>query len=470
MMKRANALSCLLPFIYILPVFALSGCLIGSSATTPNTPSTTTTPTTPTATPGSTPSTPSAGVTTRFITGGNTGFANPGFLAIDGKQNVWVSNMGLFASPGATELTQSSGYDPASAINIINTNPYYDFFNARDIAIDKSNNIWIVTNESQYLTMAMSNNLIELTAASGYALAGALVIPLNNFGKANGIAIDGAGNIWVSIFDGLGLMGGIVEFPYSLISASGASGISIATAANFLTTPNNLPNPTGSIHGPIKLAADHAGNIWIANYYGNSVTELPASAISATGATGASISAASLTISGGNANFNAPTGIAVDQTGNVWVANIGTNSVIELPYSALSASGATVSSIAANSVSISAGTTGFSGPSGVAVDGAGNIWIANNNNAGSVTELTNSSGYSAGSAVNMPVGSPSVNNTPTDIAVDGSGNVWITNSGIYLGPGGGYKFVNYSGGGVTELIGVAAPLTTLPVLPGVAGP
>ena len=449
-------------FVVTLSTLPLSGCLGGNSSSSGSTAPAPISSGTGTSTTGN-------ALNAHFITGGTTGFANPGLVAIDGNQNVWITNMGLFAPPGVTELTQRSGYNAASAINIIDNSPYYYFFNVRDIAIDKSNNIWIVTNESQLLTTALSTNLIELTSASNYALSSALVIPLTSFGKANGIAIDGVGNIWVSIFDGIGLMGGIVEFPYASISASGATGTSIAASANFLATPNNLPDPTGSIHGPIKMAADHAGDIWIANYYGNSVTELPASAVTAPGATGASIQAASVTIGGGNTGFNAPTGIAVDQDGNVWIANIGNNSVTELPATAISVAGATATTMATAAVNISGGMTSFSGPTGIAVDGAGNIWIVSNNGAGSITELTKSSAYSAANAINFPVGAANVNNTPTGIAVDGAGNVWVTNSTILLGPGGGYKFVTYTSDGVTEFPGIAAPVTTLPVLPGVAG-
>ena len=463
MTKRTFGNILFLLFAVTVPALLLSGCLGGGGSSSGST--------APLAPPPPTTSTPASGNTfnAHFITGGTTGFANPGLLAIDGNQNIWITNMGLFASPGMTELTQHSGYDPASAVNIVDNSPYFYFFNVRDVAIDASNNIWIVTNESQLLTTSLSTNLIELTATSNYALSGALVIPLTGFGKANGIAIDGAGNVWISIFDGIGLMGGIVEFPYGSISAPGATGPAIAASANFLATPNNLSNPTGSIHGPIKMAADHAGNIWIANYYGNSVTELPASAITAPGATGASIQAASVTISGGNTSFNAPTGIAVDQAGNVWVANIGNSSVTELPVTAISAAGATANTIATSAVNISGGATSFDAPTGVAIDGAGNVWIANNNHAGSITELTKASAYSAASAINFPAGKTNVNNTPTGIAVDGAGNVWVTNSTILLGPGGGYSFVTYTSAGVTEFPGVAAPVTTLPILPGVAG-
>jgi hypothetical protein len=82
--------------------------------------------------------------------------------------------------------------------------------------------------------------------------------------------------------------------------------------------------------------------------------------------------------------------------------------------------------------------------SGLAIDGAGNIWVSdlNNSTGHNVTELSNSgspispsTGYLAGAG--YKAGS---------IAVDGSGDVWIA-SGLYYG-------------GLIELIGAATPVVT----------
>jgi DNA-binding beta-propeller fold protein YncE len=65
-----------------------------------------------------------------------------------------------------------------------------------------------------------------------------------------------------------------------------------------------------------------------------------------------------------------PHGIAIDASGNVWVANEGSNNVTEL-----SISGTTI------------GTYGVgSGPYGIAIDASGNVWVANHNTS-IVTEI-----------------------------------------------------------------------------------
>jgi len=115
-----------------------------------------------------------------------------------------------------------------------------------------------------------------------------------------------------------------------------------------------------------------------------------------------------ITYTGGG--LNAPTSIAADATGAVWVTNSGNASVTKL-----SNTGAAVSS----SSGFTAG--GFSTPSGIAIDPSGNAWVANSGD-NTVTEL-NSAGTTGA------VFSGNGLSTPKSIAIDGSGNVWVSDSG-----------------------------------------
>jgi hypothetical protein len=94
----------------------------------------------------------------------------------------------------------------------------------------------------------------------------------------------------------------------------------------------------------------------------------------------------------------------VDQSGNVWVANYGSNNVTKL-----SSAGATLGTY-----------SGGTNPIGVAVDQSGNVWVANAS-SNNVTKLS-----SAGATL----GTYSVGSGPQyDVAVDQSGNVWVANYG-----------------------------------------
>jgi len=84
---------------------------------------------------------------------------------------------------------------------------------------------------------------------------------------------------------------------------------------------------------------------------------------------------------------------------------------------------------------------------GMAIDGAGNVWLANYNNS-SVSEFSN-----AGTAITPSKGFTAVGgiSQPYGIAIDSSGNVWVPTIGTRS---------------VAELIGAATPVIT-PLVAGV---
>jgi DNA-binding beta-propeller fold protein YncE len=85
---------------------------------------------------------------------------------------------------------------------------------------------------------------------------------------------------------------------------------------------------------------------------------------------------------------------------------------------------------------------GLNTPQGIAVDGLGNVWVANN--AGkSVTELNNS-GAAFSPSTGFIGGAIS---SPFSLAIDGSGNVWVSNNAA-------------GSNSVTEIVGAAAPVVT----------
>ena len=106
------------------------------------------------------------------------------------------------------------------------------------------------------------------------------------------------------------------------------------------------------LSAPKGVAVDNSGNVWIANSGGNSVTELANSGSPLSGSTGYTIG-----------SLNAPSGIAIDTAGNAWISNTNGNTVTKISSSGTAAT------------SFSGG--GLSAPAGVAIDVGGNVWIAN---------------------------------------------------------------------------------------------
>jgi gliding motility-associated-like protein len=138
--------------------------------------------------------------------------------------------------------------------------------------------------------------------------------------------------------------------------------------------------------GPTGVAADAAGNLYIADYGNKQVKKI--------------ISGSSTAIILGF-GFTNPFGVAVDAAGDVYVADYGASAVYKIP--------------AGNGTPVTIGS-GFSHPTGVALDAAGNLYIADHSN-NAVKKIL------AGTNTPIKIGGGFVN--PVGIAVDAAGNVYV---------------------------------------------
>jgi hypothetical protein len=166
----------------------------------------------------------------------------------------------------------------------------------------------------------------------------------------------------------------------------------------------------GGLSKPEALAIDGSGNAWIADAGNGTGTGLVAKLSPA----GAAISLSSGYTGGG---LYSPTAIAIDESGNAWIANAGSAS--QGVVAELSNTGVAISP--SSGYSVSGLGASFAGPTGIAIDGFGNPWIANEQ---SITELSTS-----GTAVSPASGFTGDGISSAEgIAIDGSGNVWISNA------------------------------------------
>lgn len=148
-----------------------------------------------------------------------------------------------------------------------------------------------------------------------------------------------------------------------------------------------------------------------------------------TGTTGKDTSKADST-----ASFNAPTALALDATGNIYVADYGNNLIRKISTTGI------ISTVAGNgsqgSLNGKGTASSFNGPTGLAVDAAGDIFVADNNNneireisaAGLVTTVAGSDSIGAVDGI----GSAAYFFGPTGIAIDASGNLLVTDAGNNL--------------------------------------
>ena len=196
------------------------------------------------------------------------------------------------------------------------------------------------------------------------------------------------------------------------------------------TTPGSA-NGTGSaaaFDDPAGVAVNAAGDIYVADSANNEIREVTPAGVVTTLA--GSTTAGSADGTGSAASFDAPDGVAVNASGDIYVADSGNNEIRMITPAGV------VTTLAGSTTAGSADGTGsaasFYHPTGVALDASGNIYVADFGNneireitsGGVVTTLAGST--TAGDA--NGTGSAASFSGPLGVAVDASGTIYVTDS------------------------------------------
>jgi len=204
--------------------------------------------------------------------------------------------------------------------------------------------------------------------------------------------------------------------PYSFTTLAGAAVIG----------SNDGPAGVARFNFPMGIAADSAGNSYVADTENNTIRKISPAGVVSTLAGNAGYSIDPHQGDGqGNGNgsaarFSHPAGVVVDATGNVFVAGGGDNAIRKITP------GGVVTTVAGGG-----STSSFNGPQAITLDAAGNLYVADSQNfaikkitpAGVVTTLAGgSSGTSDGN------GSAAQFDLPRGIAVDSAGTVYVADT------------------------------------------
>lgn len=210
-------------------------------------------------------------------------------------------------------------------------------------------------------------------------------------------------------------------FNFTTLAGSGAAG-----SVNGNGTNAQFNNPFGA-------AADSAGDIFVADAGNDTIRKIAPDGTVSTFA-GSPGMAGSAEGNGTNALFNSPQGVAVDNSGTVFVSDTGNDTIRKITPDG------TVSTLAgspgiAGSADGTNSTAQFFSPQGIAVDASGNLFVADTFNhtirkitpAGVVTTLAGLPGFS-GSADSGTAFQPvsARFDRPTGIVLDPNGNLFVT--------------------------------------------
>jgi len=322
-------------------------------------------------------------------------------IAIDAAGNLWTLQSSATpalqeVSPAGALLSGPNGYSGGGLS--ANTNA----FAGAALAIDQVGNIWIggMGEVAEFTRLGVPTSIAPDLAPD---LASSLL------GAASGAAVDPSGNIWFA--DGQCCT--TADNEYDLVQVT-STGTVRSGASGYL-----LPSAGGAL--PAGIAVDAAGNTWTAS--GQNIVE--------TNNGGFSIGEyGNQTFASGNTAYWSA--VAIDPGGNVWALDYANSAAVILS--------------APNNYSLSGPYTGgglnaATNPSALALDGFGHAWIANQGVTSVVTELNPNgtvlspgAGFVSGGTIDGALG----------IAVDQAGNVWVAdgNQTLYMLVGAGGPTVN----------------------------
>ena len=306
---------------------------------------------------------------TLFINYTGGGMDGPTSLGVDSAGYLWVANYlsgvaSVFSPLGAPLFGNGI---TGSGLNI-----------SFGLAVDANNDAWITNFPSAPANPSVPGNTVSVFNINGQSVAGSSGYSTGAYTYPNAVAIDTDGSAWVVDWgneelthlssSGQQLSGS----PYSssqLLSPFAAAidaGHNVWVSNQGGTTITRVSQDGSQFTSydccvyPEGLAIDQSGNVWVANSHGNSISEVSAA--------GADLSSGGYT----SASLADPDDIAIDGTGTVWISNYRGPSLTELAGSSSSTPGTPLSPAAGLGQD-----AGLLEAYSLAIDASGNLWVAN---------------------------------------------------------------------------------------------
>ncbi len=287
------------------------------------------------------------------------------------------------------------------------------------VAVDSSGNIYIADSQNGRLRKVSGTTISTVAGNGGLSYSGdGGPASKAQLAAPQGVAVDSAGNFYIA------------DTANNVVRKVASNG-SISTIAGNGTAGSG----NNQLNGPQDVVVDSSGNVYVADSNNSRVVKISggsAGVYAGNGTPGFGGDGGAA----GSAQLNTPVGLAVDSAGNLYIADFGNNRIRKVT------AGGTISTIAGTTQGFSgdggaAASAQLSGPQGVAVDGAGNVYIADtlNNRLRAVSGGTISTVAGTGVAGSNGDGGPAANAqmvNPGGVAVDGAGNIYVSDLSLRI--------------------------------------
>jgi sugar lactone lactonase YvrE len=321
------------------------------------------------------------------------------------------------AGNGTTNYSGNGGPATNASLNF----PY-------GVVVDASGNLFIADSDNSVVRKVNTNGIISTVAGNGtYGFAGDGGAATNaSISDPFGVAVDASGNLFIA------------DTSNNRIRKVGANGIitTVAGDGDSGYSGDGGPATNSSLYFPYGAAVDASGNLFIADFENNRIRKVGANGIMTTvagdGDYGYSGDGGAAIV----ATLWAPSSVAVDSSGNLLIADLGNYRVREVDADGM------ITTVAGNGEKGYSGDGGaatnarLGGYTSVAVDASGNLFIADSVNdrireVGPNGVISTVAGNGTSGRVFSGDGGTATDarlNNPTAVAVDASGNLFIADA------------------------------------------
>ncbi|MEB3222912.1 MAG: hypothetical protein VKS61_12620 [Candidatus Sericytochromatia bacterium] len=276
------------------------------------------------------------------------------------------------------------------------------------LAVDGSGNVFVADRDNHLIRKVTPAGVVSVLAGSTQGNTNGTGVAAQ-FNSACSVAVDDAGNVYVA------------DRENETIRKVSPAGVATTLAGSTQGTADGT-GAAAQFFKPTGVGADGAGNVYVADWTTNRIRKVTPAGVVTTlaGGTGGAADG-----TGAAAQFNQPAGAAVDAAGNVYVSDLSNHRIRKVSPAGV------VTTLAGSTRGFADGTGAaaqFNIPVGLAVDGAGNVYVADRDNhrirkVSPDGEVTTLAGSTPGAA-DGPLDAAQFNQ-PAGVALDRAGNLYV---------------------------------------------